>query len=589
MHINSEKNNQNLPNIVFLSVEALRFDRTGLSGYERPTTPNLDKLVQNSLWCSNCFALAPCTQPSMPSILSSTLPLSHGGYDFGVKDRPKTFPDLLADNGYWTEHHITVPWLVPTYGYGKHMSHSSRLFSLNGVVGAAIYTLRSTVRAWVAGTMANDEMLKIVSPIIDQCFIDVKEYCNEKLHHQHKGMLNKYFSQSKFANEEFDFESVLLLVQRHEAEFASNPKKYVEKYLAGLPLNARNSWIMRDVFKTKKLSRLPKKITSWTKFLLAQPLSWVTPCLAGLREKIYPDGSELTNLMINRIESLGKNDQPFFLWTHYFDTHTPYCPGEPPFWINRARNILVKLGYDKYLNFSSLRKKAPESIDEVKAWSSLYDCSVWYVDKQIGRIVEALKKAKVYENSIIIVTGDHGEELGEHCEFGHRFRFYDECLKVPLIIHSPYFCGKEIQSLTDLMDLAPTLASMLGLQSPVSWVGRDLSNNFDKRKYLISECFFRGSCLFSSKPVYMAVRTDRYKYIWREWVDPEDVYTQDRCELYDLAVDPAEQNNVFEQRPRVVKEMQSIVANRLSQIPEFIKNRTLKELRKAGISSLQSD
>lgn len=578
-----KRNKQKLPNVVFLSVEALRFDRVEPSGYGRPTTPNLNKLVENALWCSNCFSLAPCTQPSMPAMLSSTMPLSYGGYDFGVKSRPKTFPEILQEAGYWTEHQITVPWLVQTYGYNKGANKTAKLFPISGVVGTAVYTLRSTVREWAQSNLDDDVMLKSVMPIVNQCFEDVISYCEERLDSEEQGILKRFFKHSKFANDGLDYRSVMLMVQKHQNEFNTAPKKYVQKHLVGLPPNARASWIMKDILELTKPYQKLEVLRQFCSQIFENPVSWPHITLAKYRQKIYPDGSELTDLIESRLEFLSQKEEPFFLWTHFFDTHVPYCPGEFPSWAKDARKILSTLGYDENMNLSTVHKTAPATDEERRVWSAMYDCAVWYVDKQIGRVVDALKNNGVYENTIIVIVGDHGEELGEHGEYGHRFKLYDECLRVPFVIHSPKFKQKQIRGLSDLMDLAPTLAACLKFEPVPEWIGRDLNTGSIDREYVISECFYRGSCLFPKKPIYMAVRTDYYKYIWREWIDNEDVLTKDRCELYDLKVDPAEQHNIIWDHADVVEKMQLKVGARLAQIPEFIKNRSPEELEKAGV------
>ena len=84
-------------NVLLLTVDALRRDRLGFSGYKRNTSPNIDKLTQQAIWCDNSFSLAPSTQPSIPTIITSTQPLSYGGYDMGIKYRPNSLTEILPE------------------------------------------------------------------------------------------------------------------------------------------------------------------------------------------------------------------------------------------------------------------------------------------------------------------------------------------------------------------------------------------------------------------------------------------------------------------------------------------------------------
>ncbi len=563
----------NRKNVLFLTIEALRFDRTGIGGYERPTTPNIDKLSKNSIYCTNAFALAPCTQPSFPTIMTSTRPLSFGGYDLGALNRPTTVTDHLKNNGYFTEHLVTFPWLTSTYGYGKKLDRVSYFFSLSLIVKATIFTIRSSIKSYMGGRLSKEQMLRATTPRILNCFSDVEKFA---LDLQMNDDYSRHFKGSKFAQERLNLAKILQVTQTHRKDFMAEPAGYILQNLTNLPLNSVAPWLLdeiyqkskfaelRDLYLTSKVGRAIKKYVKKNHQFLPS-------------KKLYVDGTELADQVIEALARAKKQSSPIFLWTHFLDTHTPYQAGQPPNWQKNMSKILMKLGATHDLKTSSLSKQKPETEEEKLTWSDAYDCCVNYIDTQIGRIIGALKELDLYDDTIIVIAGDHGEEIGEHSEYGHRFRFYDECLRVPIIFHSPQLEEHRVDALVDLRDLAPTLSTLAGVAPNPAWQGDDLTKKFKEKKHLIFECFHRGNCLFLDKPLYIGVRTKTHKFIWREWIDTEDLSATAQIELYDLENDPEEEKNIYERSDKLGKELEEIVFERLMEIPEYVEARGLQD------------
>mgnify|MGYP000565986525 CR=1 FL=1 len=187
------------------------------------------------------------------------------------------------------------------------------------------------------------------------------------------------------------------------------------------------------------------------------------------------------------------------------------------------------------------------------------------------------------DETLIVIAGDHGEELGEHGEYGHRFRFFDECINVPMLFYNPAFEEQKISGLTDLSDMAPTILDLVGLDIPRTYVGQSLNSIINEKLYIQMEVFHRGSCLYKNKPVYMSVRTKEYKYIWKEWIDIEDESGEAEVLLFNLIKDKGELNNIAESNQNVVIKMQDIIAQRLSGIDDYVKNRSKEDLVKTGV------
>ena len=140
---------------------------------------------------------------------------------------------------------------------------------------------------------------------------------------------------------------------------------------------------------------------------------------------------------------LTKNHQwPFFLWVHLYDPHAPYDPPAP---------------YDK-------------------RFSDPYDGEIAYADASLGKLFTYLRQHGLYEHTIIVMMSDHGESLGAHGEAMHGIFLYDETIRVPLIIKLPgeLLARRRVPTRVRLVDVAPTLLSMLSLPLPPTFQGESL-------------------------------------------------------------------------------------------------------------------
>lgn len=223
----------------------------------------------------------------------------------------------------------------------------------------------------------------------------------------------------------------------------------------------------------------------------------------------YPErrGDEVTRAATAWLDSQG--EQPFFLFVHYFDPHDPYQPPEP---------------------FASNFADDP------------YAGEIAYTDQCIGTLIARLKDLDLYDSSLVIITGDHGESLGEHGENEHGFFIYHSTTRVPLIIKTPYHQRQAVVSQTvGVIDIAPTLSALAGLEPPKTMQGRDLSVLLTGQKPAPEQRFLYSESLTASKygcSPLLGVQDDHWKYIQTS-----------ESELYDLASDPHETMNVIAEHP----------------------------------------
>lgn len=202
------------------------------------------------------------------------------------------------------------------------------------------------------------------------------------------------------------------------------------------------------------------------------------------------------------------SSKPLFLWAHFYDAHADYVPHtEAPFPVNDA--------------------------------ASAYDSEIWYTDRHAGRLIDAALSGPRGDRTIVIVTSDHGEGLGEHDNFGKHRTLNHECLHVPLLIYVPGLPAVEIAEPVSLIDLFPTIADLIGGPRPDSVLGYSLApgvagGSLSHRGPVFAEVSWRGK--IPRTGYVSAISSDKHLI--------KEVYSG-RLELYDLAADPDEQCNLL--------------------------------------------
>ncbi len=163
--------------------------------------------------------------------------------------------------------------------------------------------------------------------------------------------------------------------------------------------------------------------------------------------------------------------QPFFLWVHYVEPHAPYR-----FHGAFADQVGVVTG-------------GPADA------AQRYATEVAFVDARLGELLDGLEERGLMENSLVVLMADHGESLGEHSVWGHGKVCYEEGLRVPLAFVRPGVipAGRRVRSQVTLLDVAPTILGLLGLEPPPAMEGRDLSEVCTGRRELGEEpCYFQA-------------------------------------------------------------------------------------------------
>lgn len=230
-------------------------------------------------------------------------------------------------------------------------------------------------------------------------------------------------------------------------------------------------------------------------------------------------------------------DAPFYAFVHLYDPHAPYVSHDTS---DDAR------GYDWYALSTPERELLVADPERVARMNALYDGEVRYADEQVGRLIEALEALAELDDTLVILTSDHGEGFGAHDYwFDHGTFVFDEELQVPLILRLPAgaHAGTRVVGQTRLLDLTPTVLELLGLAPDGALSGTSLLP------------LVEGDTPASGRPSFavgdqrLSLRTDQYKLIWTAalWTDTQR--SEERYELFDLTRDPAEQHDLLAAGP----------------------------------------
>ena len=231
-------------------------------------------------------------------------------------------------------------------------------------------------------------------------------------------------------------------------------------------------------------------------------------------------------------------DRPFFMFVHYFAPHYPYVP--PPEFAER------------FVPEGTLEKSYPAEV-------GLYDAEIAFTDAEIGRLIDVLDGLGLKDDTIVVVTADHGEGLMQHDWMFHGVHIYEEAVRVPLIFRFPKQIPsrQEISGPVELTDLAPTLLDLIGMDvSEGAYHGRSLAaalrgqSDLDEQRpvFLHRRPFqgdFRGS--YWAEGEVFGVREGQWKYLEGK----EEKLRQ----LFDLDQDPKEKENLIEEFPDIAKKL----------------------------------
>ena len=268
-----------------------------------------------------------------------------------------------------------------------------------------------------------------------------------------------------------------------------------------------------------------------------------------------PKAQALNDVTIPELKRLAAGDSPFFLFMRHMDPHSPYLPPQP----------FMRIFYDgdeKDPNNHSLddlyafepfaeyfKSWFPEGLTDKEYMNAQYDGAIAYMDACIANILQSIATLGIEEETLVVLTSDHGETLDEHdCYYDHH-GLYDCTLTVPLVFRFPGKVpeGVRVPHSCQLKDIVPTALELMGIPSKIKFDGRSLVP------------WMHGEQRRPEPEFYVTEATWMRKHGWRtpEWklihaLEP-DLHWKPEVELYNLITDPEENHNLAESEPEVVE------------------------------------
>ena len=344
-------------NVLLLVVDALRPDHLGAWGYDRPTSPTIDRLAREGLRFQNAYAQAPCTNESTATLVTSLYPSAHNINRNGdvLPDSCLTLMQGMQGSGYRTAILSANPYVSPLTGFGGGVSF---FYS-----EAVPYTRASVLRS------ASDKLYRVFGPAA--------------------------------------------------------------------------ACIPAMVSRLENLVPLPPGQVGYTggdaAVMNAALLEW-----------------------IDRDPGSG-----FFAYLHYMEPHEPYDPPDP-------YDEMFDPGFEGFRRIFPPRRVGPGGLhvadtdplpeDEFRNMVARYDGEIAYFDSQLGNLLDELGNRGLLENTLVVITADHGEEFFDHGKWGHSHALYEELVRVPLILWWPGRIegGQSADWIVRHIDLMPTILGVVG-------------------------------------------------------------------------------------------------------------------------------
>jgi len=273
-----------------------------------------------------------------------------------------------------------------------------------------------------------------------------------------------------------------------------------------------------------------------------------------------PDG-KVARKSVEWMEQLARDRKPFFLGVGFRRPHAPYAAPRKYFELYPPEKMpLPKTSPEDFQRIppAALNHEPPDepmSDAEVRQYLAAYYACTTFVDAQVGVLMEAMDRLRLWDNTVVVFFGDNGYHLGEHGGMWHKNSLYEESARIPLIVAAPggRAMGKRSPRLVELVDLYPTLAELCGLPAPANLEGTSFVPLLDhpKRSWKLGAFTLQGRGKERTEAakeiefVGKSVRTERWRYT--EWDEGRQ-----GVELYDERKDPRELKNLAE-NPKFAK------------------------------------
>lgn len=237
--------------------------------------------------------------------------------------------------------------------------------------------------------------------------------------------------------------------------------------------------------------------------------------------------------------------RPLFLFLHTYQVHHPYTPDRASLVALDARYGAGELPEYTPERLWELSQQGGVGPDELRRIVDAYDAEIRSMDEGLGELLDEMRQRGLYDDTILVFTSDHGEELGEHGYVGwHSHSLYDELLKIPLILRLPggRHAGRTIEGAIRQIDIAPTILGLADIAVPREFSGRDVIPLLGRRPGFVLPAVLARERMPWENDQRWGLRAEGWKLQYGE--------------LYDLGADPGETTDVAAGQPGRLQRME---------------------------------
>ena len=304
----------------------------------------------------------------------------------------------------------------------------------------------------------------------------------------------------------------------------------------------------------------------------------------GEESSVMKHDRGVTAGVLDFLAKRGRGDRPFFLFAGYLAPHFPLTVPER-YWKKFQGRIpmpAIPAGFldQMPLNYKHLRAGfgvVNVPAETIRFGRELYYGLTGWVDDQIGQVQAALSRSPFADNTVVIYTSDHGENMGEHGMWWKNC-VYEQAAHIPMVVSWPqrWRPGRR-QGACSMVDLVRTIAEVGGARVPDDWDGRSMLRQLDDAGVCGRDLAVSQYYAHNIASGYAMLRQGDWKYVYHAQMDKEHPAFQ---ELYDLKADPGEFRNLAEEPPhrRRVEAMQTVLLNELGEHPDETEQRCRAEL-----------
>ena len=566
-------------NVILLTIDTLSFKRLGAGGNSPSPSPFIDKLIDENTSLMSHFSAGCPTQMAFPSLMSSSYPLDYNGYEFGIKDRPIVIAEIFKKEGYKTAAFTSGSGTEEYFSYDRGFNDYHSLADITLILNSFQRSFENYNK--IKLEVASKELLiEKTENFLNYILI----LCKQKKIEKENNILTK----TQFVHR-WDYNKLSILIRVEIKKFNSNKEKFIEELINDSCMDFKKKILKFKRYKnytffldkfTFKRAKLIKNVLNESRERFIKKSSFLRKSKDILR--IFSQSWIQSSKNKNNFESgysIFKNAKKwiqenkksnFFLWLHITDLHEDRL-FSPSFTDTNYR-------FNELKNNLSLIKDISNNSKYIG--NPRYDVSIRLTDFLIEEFFKDLSALNLLDESLIILTSDHGsrrtgisereyKRINSELKLGmvneiHTTDFYEELYHVPAIFINPQLHTEKIQRLSSSIDIAPTILSLMGIEIPKLFRGKNLLNSTKEREYILMENLGPGVADFDIKPMRVGIRSKKIKLICQK-------YRGQNIEIigiYNLEKDIHERENLVHSTKSIteIKHLYEIIAERFNEI-----------------------